>query len=114
MTILLIEDDTDNLTACRKVLEHSGLEVLHACDGETGTRIARERGPVFILLDLTMPERDALQIVRRLQADPATSAIPVVALTPGDEVADRKRAREAGCHGYLPKSRAPEIGQLRG
>ncbi len=108
MTVLLIEDDAENLAICRTILEQSGFEVLQAADGESGLHAARERTPTLICLDLSIPERDGLQVVRLLKSDPVTSSIPVLALTEGERPADRIRARDAGCDGYLPKLAAME------
>ena len=70
--------------------------------------MARAHGPDLILMDLTMPLVDGLEATRVLKADPATSAIPIVALTAHVGEADRAAAAEAGCVGFLAKPVEPQ------
>lgn len=101
--ILLIEDNADNLELVRFLLEQGGCQVLTAMDGENGLKLAEENRPDLVLLDLTLPEMDGWEVVRRLKENPETSTIRVVALTAHTLPGDRKRALEAGCDGYLSK-----------
>ena len=91
------------LALARTLLERLGFKVLLAVDGIDGIRVARERMPALILMDLAMPRKDGLTAVRELKADPATASIPVVALTALAMRGDEERALEAGCSGYLTK-----------
>jgi two-component system cell cycle response regulator DivK len=106
-TILLVEDNLDNRTIYRTVLEFSGYAVLEAEDGETGVRLARERLPDIILMDISIPLLDGWEATRILKNDPATAHIPIIALTAHALAADRDRAFEVGCNGYLPKPVQP-------
>jgi len=80
-TILLVEDNADNQEIYSIILAHHGYRVLQAFDGGHGVDLARAHGPDLILMDLTMPVIDGLEATRMLKADPATAAIPIVALT---------------------------------
>lgn len=106
--ILLVEDNPDNRIIYRTILEHSGFEVVEAEDGEQGIRIARERLPALILMDISIPIIDGHQATRILKADPATSRIPIVALTAHALREDRLLAAEAGCDAYLSKPVEPK------
>lgn len=106
-TVLLVEDDADNQEIYRLILTHSGYAVLQARDGETGVRMARHHAPDLILMDLTMPVIDGLEATRMLKADPATAAIPIIALTAHAEAEDREAAVAAGCASFLAKPVAP-------
>lgn len=106
-TILLVEDNEDNVTVYRAILEHSGFRVLEARDGREGIRAARDELPDLVLMDISIPFVDGWEATRVLKADPATARIPVVALTAHAFDADRVRALEAGCDGYLVKPIEP-------
>lgn len=108
MVILLVEDNEDNVAIYRTLLEHLGHVVLVAADGEVGIRLARERNPDVILMDLSLPKVDGLHATRKLKADPRTAHIPVIALTAHALVGDEERAREAGCDGYFAKPIEPQ------
>jgi two-component system cell cycle response regulator DivK len=115
MTILLVEDNADNQEIYRLILTHHGFAVLQAWDGECGVRMARHHSPDLILMDLTMPLIDGLEATRMLKADPATSRIPIIALTAHAEHEDRAAAEEAGCVSFLSKPAAPNevAGEVR-
>ncbi|HLM68019.1 MAG TPA: response regulator [Longimicrobium sp.] len=106
-TVLLIEDNADNQEIYRLILTHHGFGVLQAWDGECGVRMAQSHAPDLILMDLTMPLIDGLEATRMLKADPATAAIPIIALTAHAEREDRAAAEEAGCVSFLAKPVEP-------
>jgi two-component system cell cycle response regulator DivK len=106
-TILLVEDHEDNRIVYRTMLEHFGYTVLLAGDGAEGVRLARERRPDLILMDVSIPVMDGWEATRTLKADPATGKIPIIALTAHALAADRQRADEVGCDGYLAKPVEP-------
>ena len=102
-TVLVVEDNPVNRKLARNVLRARGYRVLEADTGEEGIEIARREMPHLILMDLQLPGLDGMEATRRLKADPATRAIPVVALSAHAQDADEARAREAGCVGYIAK-----------
>jgi CheY-like chemotaxis protein len=106
-TVLIVEDNLDNRTIYRTILEHFGYEVLEAGDGEAGVRMARERLPDLVLMDISIPLIDGHEATRMLKADPATARIPVIALTAHAMPEDRILAAEAGCDAYLAKPAEP-------
>ncbi len=106
-TILLVEDNEDNRTVYRLLLEHYGYRVVEATDGEEGVRRAREERPALVLMDISIPIIDGWEATRILKADPDTASIPVIALTAHALPADRARAMEVGCDGYLAKPIEP-------
>jgi CheY-like chemotaxis protein len=106
-TVLLVEDNEDNLVVYRTILDHVGYNVLEARDGEEGVNRAREEHPDLILMDISIPKIDGWEATRRLKADEATRDIPVIALTAHALEEDRERAMEAGCDGYLAKPIEP-------
>jgi two-component system, cell cycle response regulator DivK len=106
-TVLLVEDNEDNRTVYRTILEHFGYQVLEARNGEDGVRMARQERPELILMDISIPLIDGWEATRILKADPATSEIPIIALTAHALATDRAKAHEVGCDGYLAKPCEP-------
>jgi two-component system cell cycle response regulator DivK len=101
--ILVIEDNPDNMALTVLLLESVGHTVLTAVDAETGLTMARAEGPDLILMDIHLPGMDGLQATALLKRDPATRAVPVIALTAMAMQGDEERIRAAGCDGYIAK-----------
>ena len=106
-TILLVEDNTDNQIIYRRALEHFGYTVLEAWDGEEAIRVAQEKLPDLILMDISIPRLDGWEVTRALLADERTKHIPIVALTAHALPADRTRGAEVGFASYLTKPIEP-------
>jgi len=101
--ILIIEDNEKNLKLVRDVLQYKGYQTIEAGTGEDGVRLARERGPALILMDIQLPGIDGITALGQLRADPATHAIPVIAVTASAMTQDRKKIMAAGFDGYQTK-----------
>ena len=101
--LLIVEDNQDNRDALSRRLERRGFRVLIAVDGQAGADTARAELPDLILMDMNMPGIDGWEATRLIKADPATAAIPVIALTAHALAGDRARALEAGCADYHTK-----------
>ena len=112
-TVLLVEDDADNRTIYSVILHHHGYSVLQAGDGERGVQMARDHLPDLILMDLTIPRIDGLEATRLLKADPATSAIPIIALTAHAEHEARAAAAAAGASRSFPSRWRPTAWRWR-
>lgn len=108
-TVLLVEDNEDNRVIYALLLEHSGYQVLEADNGGDGVRMAREHSPDVILMDISIPVMDGWAATRMLKRDPATAAIPVIALTAHALEEHRRQAIAAGCDGYLCKPCEPGL-----
>jgi len=109
-TLLLIEDHELNRDMLSRRLEKRGYTVVLAEDADLGLRLVRERLPDLILMDMSLPGLDGWEASRRLKADPATAALPIIALTAHALAEDRERALEAGCNEFEPKP--VELGSL--
>ena len=101
--ILLVEDNEMNRDMLARRLQRRGHEVVVAVDGTQGLELARREVPALILMDMTLPVLDGWEASRQLKADPATCAIPILALTAHATSSDRERALEAGCDDYDTK-----------
>ena len=106
-TVLLVEDNEDNLVVYRTILQHVGYQVIEARDGEEGLRRAEREHPDLILMDISIPKIDGWEATRRLKQSGATRDIPVIALTAHALEEDRQKATLAGCDGYLAKPVEP-------
>jgi two-component system cell cycle response regulator DivK len=101
--ILVVEDNAKNLKLLRDVLKFSGYAVAEARSGEEGVELAGKRPPDLILMDLQLPGIDGVEALRLLRENPATRAVPVVAVTAFAMKNDRDRALLAGFDGYVEK-----------
>src|SRR5262245_11446210 len=95
--ILLVEDNEMNRDMLSRRLTRNGFEVVIAVDGQQGVALATSERPDVILMDMSLPVMDGWEATRRVKADPATRAIPVIALTANAMVEDREKAMAAGC-----------------
>jgi len=101
--ILIVEDNEDNLDIlCRRLTSH-GYEVVQAVDGGAGVTQAALQSPDLIIMDMSLPVLDGWEATRRIKADPATSRIPIIALTAHAMTGDMEKAIEAGCDDYDTK-----------
>jgi two-component system, cell cycle response regulator DivK len=101
--ILLVEDNEMNRDMLSRRLQRKGHEVLMAADGMQGILMAESHAPDLILLDMSLPVIDGWEAARRLKASPATSQVPVIALTAHAMSGDREKALAAGCDDYDTK-----------
>jgi two-component system, cell cycle response regulator DivK len=101
--VLVVEDNEKNMKLLRDVLQATGHKVLEATDGEGALALAREHSPALVLMDIQLPDMDGVEALARLRADPATAAIPVVAVTAQAMKGDRERFVAAGFDAYLSK-----------
>ena len=103
ITILCVDDDPLVLEFSQAVLGARGYRVLTAPDGPTGLKATARERPALILLDIMMPGMDGFEVCRRLKADRALKAIPVIILTAVAERELNVRAFEAGAELALQK-----------
>lgn len=101
--ILLVEDNEMNRDMLSRRLLRRGYEVIIAVDGQQGVELAGSAQPHVILMDMSLPVIDGWEATRRIKADPATKAIPVIALTAHAMAGDREQALAAGCDDYDTK-----------
>ena len=101
--ILLVEDNELNRDMLSRRLERRGYQIVTAVDGEEGIAMAHSELPDLILMDMNLPVLDGWEATRRLKDDPATRAIPVIALTAHAMSDDREKALAARCDDYDTK-----------
>ncbi len=101
--ILLVEDNEMNRDMLSRRLSRKGYEVSIAIDGQQGLAMALRGEYDLVLLDMSLPELDGWEVVRRIRSDPRGRTLPVIALTAHAMAGDREKALQAGCDEYDSK-----------
>jgi two-component system, cell cycle response regulator DivK len=101
--ILIVEDNDKNRKLVRDVLTFKGYEVIETETGEEGVRLARERSPSLVLMDIRLPGINGVEALRRLRAEESTRGISVMAMTASVMSEDRQKIMAAGFDAYQSK-----------
>lgn len=102
--ILFIEDESALQKTFTDLLSKENYEIVSAFDGETGLRLAKDKKPDLILLDLILPKINGFDVLRNLKNDEELKNIPVIVLTNLESVVDVNRVIELGATTYLVKA----------
>ncbi len=105
--ILVIEDQEDNRRILRDLLRSVSFEMIEAVTGEEGVTLAETHRPNLILMDIQLPGLDGYEATRRIKANPALRAIPIIAVTSYALSGDEVKAMQAGCDAYVTKPYSP-------
>ena len=109
MTALVADDSSVNRRILASLLESAGVHVITAAGGLEAVELARAHRPDVVLMDLRMADLSGFEATRRLAADEATAAMPVIAVSASAWGEVRQSAREAGCVDFLPKPVRAEV-----
>ena len=104
-TILVVDDEPRIVQLVRDYLEHGGFTVLTASDGPTALRTARTGRPDLVVLDLSLPGLDGLDVARSLRRD---GLVPIIMLTARTEESDKLVGLELGADDYMTKPFSPK------
>lgn len=107
-TILIIEDNEQNLYLLTFLLEKHGYQIETARDGLNGIEKALHIKPDLILLDIQLPVMDGYAVARRLKSYNELAQTPIVAVTSYAMPGDREKAIASGCTGYIEKPINPD------
>ena len=107
-TLLIIEDNEQNMYMMKFLLEKHGFNVLCTYTGDEGIAKAVEHKPSGILLDIQLPGKDGYQVAAELKSIQDISKIPIIVVTSYAMVGDRKKSLLAGADGYIEKPIDPE------
>jgi two-component system cell cycle response regulator DivK len=102
-TILYVEDNFDNRSLVRRVLEAEGYQLMEAPNAEAALSLLEKGNPDLILMDINMPDMDGYTLTAKIRAMPAHTRVPIVAVTANVMRGDREKSLEAGCDGYIQK-----------
>ncbi len=106
-TILYVEDNEMNRKIVRDLLKRTSYQLIEAHDGEAGVAMVLEKRPDLILMDIQLPKISGLDATRKLRAEAATAATPIIAITSFALSGDEQKAKEAGATAYLAKPYSP-------
>ena len=101
--ILLVEDNEMNRDMLTRRLQRQGFLVCCAVDGAAGVAMAASESPDLILMDVALGEMDGWEATQLIKANPATAAIPIIALTAHALASDRDKSVEVGCSDFDTK-----------
>ena len=101
--ILVVEDNEQSRKLVRDVLTFKGYEIIEAETGEDGVRLAQERRPSLVLMDIRLPGMDGIEALRRLRAAADTRGIPVLAMTASVMLEHRQKIMDAGFDAFQSK-----------
>jgi DNA-binding response OmpR family regulator len=99
--VLIVEDEPDLVRGIRDALEFEGFDIVAAGLGREGIRLARERGPDLVLLDLMLPDMNGFSVCEEIRA--ANPTIPIIMLTARSQESDKIRGLEVGADDYVTK-----------
>jgi CheY-like chemotaxis protein len=102
-TILVVDDNQQNLELLQAYLEDVDCTTISAHDGIEALGIVNKNSPDLILLDVMMPKMSGFEVCKRIKNDPKTSDIPVIMVTALSEFGDIERAIDSGTDDFLSK-----------
>ena len=115
-TVLVIEDNEDNMVLITMLLQNAGYESIWADTGLKGVQMTLEQEPDLVLLDIQLPDIEGTEVLTRIRSLNADIAgIPIIAVTSYAMSGDREKLLAAGCDGYIEKPIDPMriISQIR-
>ena len=101
--ILIIEDNEKNRRLCRDVLQVKGYQTVESETAEEGLKLAAEKSPALVLMDIQLPGMDGVTAMKQLKADARTKAIPIIAITASAMTNNRTSMLAEGFDGYQTK-----------
>ena len=101
--VLIVEDNERNLKLFKVIIKSMGYGTFGALDGEEGVRIAKDKVPDLILMDIQMPGMDGISVLKALHSVEKTRSIPIIALTSYAMRGDRERLLKVGFIDYISK-----------
>jgi len=107
-TLLIIEDNEQNLYLMRYLLERSGFSVVSARDGRSGIDLAAEVKPDLVILDIQLPLMDGYAVASAIRKNPELAGTPILAVTSYAMQGDREKCLAAGATAYMEKPINPD------
>jgi two-component system, cell cycle response regulator DivK len=101
--VLIVEDNEKNMKLARDVLQAKGYSTVEAVSGEEGVKLAKEKKPDLVLMDIQLPGISGIEAFKQIRGNASTKAIPVIALTASVTPTDRTAISAAGFDAFLGK-----------
>ena len=102
-TILIVEDNEKNMKLVRDILQHKGHATIEATTGGEGVRLANERRPDLVLMDIQLPDIDGIEALRRIRAEAALDAVPVLAVSASVMPDEQHKIVTSGFDAFITK-----------
>ena len=102
-TILIVEDNEKNMKLVRDILRHHGHETVEAATGEDGVRLANERRPDLVLMDIQLPDIDGIVALGRIRTDASLDAMPVLAISASVMPDEQQKIVASGFDAFITK-----------
>ena len=102
-TILIVEDNEKNMKLVRDIVRHNGHETIEATTGTEGVRLAVERRPDLVLMDIQLPDIDGIEALRRIREDRSLDTIPVIAVSASVMPDDQQKIVTSGFDAFVTK-----------
>jgi len=107
-SVLIIEDNEDNMYMIKFILENNNIKVIMAETGMDGYEKAIKEKPDLILMDIQLPDLNGLEVTKKIRQSSIAKSIPILAISSYAMTGDKKKALTAGCTGYIEKPINPE------
>ena len=101
--ILIVEDNEKNMKLVRDILQAKGYETAEAGTAEDGIKLALDRVPDLVLMDIQLPGMNGMEALKVLRSEPKTAKVPVVAITASVMTQDRQKIMDTGFDGFIEK-----------
>jgi two-component system, cell cycle response regulator DivK len=101
--ILIIEDNEKNRKLARDVLQVKGYKTIESETAEDGLKLALDKSPALVLMDIQLPGMDGITALKQLRANPQTKSVPVIAITASAMTNNRQAMLAEGFDGYQSK-----------
>ena len=102
-TVLIVEDNEKNMKLARDVLQAKGYQTLEAITGEEGVKLAKDKKPDLVLMDIQLPGINGIEAFEQIRGNAGTAHIPIVALTASVTPTDRSAINAAGFDAFVSK-----------
>jgi two-component system cell cycle response regulator DivK len=102
-TVLIVEDNEKNMKLARDILTAKGYTTVEAVTGEEGVKLAKERVPDLILMDIQLPGINGIEAFKQIRAHQPTAKVPVIAVTASVTPTDRSEINAAGFDAFISK-----------
>jgi len=102
-TILIVEDNEKNMKLVRDILRHRGHETLEAATGADGVRLAKERRPDLVLMDIQLPDIDGIAALSRIREDRTLDGMPVLAISASVMPDEQQKIVKSGFDAFITK-----------
>ena len=109
MRVLVVDDEPDVLLLCRVNMEFAGHQVIEAPDAIAGMEKALSESPDLIVLDIMLPGKDGIEMLRDLRDDERLANLPVILLTAKTQAQDLASGYDAGADDYITKPFSPSV-----